>query len=691
MKLFLQKHRFLLLLICLCISKTGITQVLQPAKWTYSFADNSVKVGKQTDIIFNIKIDKGWYMYSSDFDPDLGPMVTSFKFQPNNTYELVGNPVPIHAKKKHSDIWGGTYSYFINHAEFKQKIKIRSEQYKVAGNVSYQVCTEADGKCVSLDERFSVVNEPTKSKSEKAVITTSIKEDSLVKIAASDTKIATKITEIKVPQVTTIPIKKTSESLLTFMFLAFMAGLAALLTPCVFPMIPMTVTFFTNTSKDRKSSILKALIYGFSIVFIYTLVGTIVAKINGPEFANWLSTHWLPNLMFFVIFIFFGLSFLGLFEIVLPHSLVNKMDKEADKGGYYGIIFMAFTIVLVSFSCTGPIVGSILVESAGGAILKPIAGMFAFSMAFAIPFTLFAIFPNWLKSLPKSGGWLNSVKVVLGFLELALALKFLSTADQVYHWRILDREIFLVVWIAIFSCLGLYLLGKIRLPHDSETKSVSVPRLLASILTFAFVFYLIPGLWGAPLKVLAGFLPPMHTQDFNLNSLTIEGSDKPVSTLCETPENPASLTFPHGIQGYFNLEQAIACAKKQHKPVFIDFTGHGCVNCRKMEENVWVAPPVMSRLKNDFVMVALYIDEKMELPESKWYTSAYDGKVKTTIGSQNADLQITHYQNNAQPYYVILDPNTKELLVNPVSYETDIAKFTAFLDTGINAFKKVSK
>ncbi len=691
MKLFIQKHRFLLLLICLCISKKSIAQVLQPAKWTYTVAKDAVKVGEDTDLIFSVNLDKGWYMYSSDFDPDLGPMVTTFTFKPNDTYELVGNPVPIHPKKKHSDIWGGTYTYFTKHAEFRQKVKIRTEQYNIAGSVNFQVCTEADGKCVSLEESFTFVNQPVKNTSKETVTSTSIKEDSLVKVAASDSSKHTNQTLVSTTSRVSHSLPpKAEESLFTFMLLAFMAGLAALLTPCVFPMIPMTVTFFTNTSKDRKSSILKALIYGFSIVFIYTLVGTIVAKINGPEFANWLSTHWLPNLMFFVIFIFFGLSFLGLFEIVLPHNLVNKIDKEADKGGYYGIIFMAFTIVLVSFSCTGPIVGSILVESAGGAILKPIAGMFAFSMAFAIPFTLFAIFPNWLKSLPKSGGWLNSVKVVLGFLELALALKFLSTADQVYHWRVLDREIFLVLWIAIFSCLGLYLLGKIRLPHDSETKSVSVPKLLVSIGTFAFVFYLIPGLWGAPLKVLAGFLPPMHTQDFNSNSLNMESVEKPISTLCETPENPASLTFPHGIQGYFNLEQAINCAQKQHKPIFIDFTGHGCVNCRKMEENVWVAPAVMSRLKNDFVMVALYIDEKMELPESKWYTSAYDGKVKKSIGSQNADLQITHYQNNAQPYYVILDPNTKELLVNPVSYETDISKFTAFLDTGIHAFKQKS-
>lgn len=391
--------------------------------------------------------------------------------------------------------------------------------------------------------------------------------------------------------------------------------------------------------------------------------------------------------MFFCIFIFFGLSFLGLFEIILPASIVNKMDKEADKGGYYGIIFMAFTIVLVSFSCTGPIVGSILVESAGGAIVKPIAGMFAFSMAFAIPFTLFAVFPNWMKNLPKSGGWLNSVKVVLGFLELALALKFFSTADQVYHWQLLDREVFLALWIAIFSGMALYLLGKIRLPHDSELKTIGVPRMVFAILTISFVIYLIPGLLGAPLKSLAGFLPPMNTQDFNLNLAAAQNSTPTVSTLCETPDNPASLSFPHGIQGYFDLKQAVACAKKQNKPIFIDFTGHGCVNCRKMEERVWVEPEVLGRLKSDFVVVALYIDEKTELPESKWYTSKYDQKVKKTIGGQNVDMQITRFQNNAQPYYVILDPNTEDILVQPIAYETDVNKFVGFLDSGIQKFK----
>ncbi|WP_439582761.1 cytochrome c biogenesis protein CcdA [Dyadobacter bucti] len=689
MKFFSQNDWRLLLIILLALAGNCKAQILKPASWSYAISQKDVKVNDQIDLIFNVKIDKDWYLYSTDFDPDLGPMVTTFNFKPDKSYELVGKIKPVHAKKKHSELWGGEYTYFAKTAQFIQTVKVLDKNFKVNGDVEYQVCTEVDGKCIPFDQdfAFSRQNATQNTVAQTATI------DSTPKLAVREKELAdTKILKEEKPVAQPKPVTLTasgseSYSLVSFMLLAFLAGMAALITPCVFPMIPMTVTFFTNNSKDRKSAIIKALLFGFSIVAIYTLVGTIVSRINGPEFANWLSTHWMPNLMFFCIFIFFGLSFLGLFEIILPASIVNKMDKEADKGGYYGIIFMAFTIVLVSFSCTGPIVGSILVESAGGAIVKPIAGMFAFSMAFAIPFTLFAVFPNWMKNLPKSGGWLNSVKVVLGFLELALALKFFSTADQVYHWQLLDREVFLALWIAIFSGMALYLLGKIRLPHDSELKSIGVPRMVFAILTISFVIYLIPGLLGAPLKSLAGFLPPMNTQDFNLNLAAAQNSTPTVSTLCETPDNPASLSFPHGIQGYFDLKQAVACAKKQNKPIFIDFTGHGCVNCRKMEERVWVEPEVLGRLKSDFVVVALYIDEKTELPESKWYTSKYDQKVKKTIGGQNVDMQITRFQNNAQPYYVILDPNTEDILVQPIAYETDVNKFVGFLDSGTQKFK----
>jgi thiol:disulfide interchange protein DsbD len=349
---------------------------------------------------------------------------------------------------------------------------------------------------------------------------------------------------------------------------------------------------------------------------------------------------------------------------------------------------MAFTIVLVSFSCTGPIVGSILVQSAGGEVLKPIVGMFGYSLAFALPFTLFAIFPQWLSSLPKSGGWLNSVKVVLGFLELAFALKFLSIADQAYHWHILDREVYLAFWIVIFSMIGFYLLGKIKLPHDSPMDKTPVLRVFFSILVLSFVVYMIPGMWGAPLKGLAGYLPPESTLDFNnhSNSQNKSGSAKSETKLCDNPKYADILHLPHGLEGYFDLKQALACAKQQNKPVFIDFTGHGCVNCREMEANVWSSPEVMKRLENDFIVTALYVDDKTELPESQWYTSTYDQKVKKTIGKQNADLQVMDYKSNSQPLYVLLGPDGK-LLTAPKSYDLNVENFVKFLEEGKTAFK----
>jgi thiol:disulfide interchange protein DsbD len=450
-------------------------------------------------------------------------------------------------------------------------------------------------------------------------------------------------------------------------------------------MIPMTVSFFTGRGKSKMEGYRNAFIYGFSIIAIYTVAGTILAAVQGPEFANWLSTHWVPNVFFFAVFVFFALAFLGLFEITLPSGLVNKMDAKADKGGLVGIFFMAFTLVLVSFSCTGPIVGSILISSAGGALLKPILGMLAFSLAFALPFTLFAIFPGWLNSLPKSGGWLNSVKVVLGFLELALAFKFLSIADQVYHWGILDRDIYLAIWIVIFTFLGLYLLGKIRLPHDSPLDKIGVPRLMLAIATFVMVVYMVPGLWGAPLKGLSGYLPPLSTHDFDLTKISRQSSA--INELDETPKYADFLHFPHGIQGYFDYDQALRAARKQNKPLFIDFTGHGCVNCREMEARVWSDPRVLKRLEENFIMVALYIDERYTLPEAQWYTSTYDDKVKKTIGKQNADFQITRFNNNAQPFYVLLDQQEK-LLINPIGYETDIQKFIDFLDAASKEFER---
>ncbi|WPP53506.1 protein-disulfide reductase DsbD family protein [Catalinimonas niigatensis] len=701
-------------------------QVLKPATWSVKVSQQQVKVGEEVDVVFHVEIQEDWYLYSNDFDPDLGPMVTEINLEPNAAYELVGGVKPIGAKEKYDEIFEGDYTYFTKKAEFRQTIKVTQADLKqIKGDYEYQVCSDVTGQCIPFDDTFSV-NIGVEAKTEASAIESSPAETREVQTSEktdeeqNDSSITegqknadggsvgetkaegqSKISEEAEKEIaqpvpgTSMNVREanTPYTLLTFFFVAFLAGLAALLTPCVFPMIPMTVSFFTSGGSHKGQAISKAIIYGLSIIIIYTLIGTLVSVIFGPAFANWLSTHWLPNLFFFAVFVIFALSFFGLFEITLPSSLVNNVDRQADKGGYYGIFFMAFTLVLVSFSCTGPIVGSILVESAGGEFVKPVLGMLGFSLAFAIPFGLFAAFPQWLSSLPKSGGWLNSVKVVLGFLELALALKFLSVADQVYHWNILDREIYLALWIVIFTLMGFYLLGKLRLPHDSPLESISVPRLMLSIATFAFVVYLVPGMLGAPLKSLAGYLPPMHTHDFNMPYLTGQqlGTSSGVvlaentNEQCEPPKYADMLHFPHGIKGYFDYEQALACAEAQNKPIFIDFTGHGCVNCREMEARVWSDPEVLRRLKEDYVVVALYVDEKTELPESEWYTSEYDGKVKKSIGRQNADFQITRFNNNAQPYYVLLD-DQGQLLKEPKAYDLSVQNFIEFLDDGKERF-----
>ncbi len=711
---------YLFLFIFTVLASTKLeAQILQPAKWKTEVSAKTVNIGDEIDLIFLVNIQKDWYLYSTDFDPELGPMVTEFNFKPNSSYELVGEIKPINPKKKYDDLWEGEYTYFDERAEFRQTIRVLQKNLVVEGDYAYQVCTDIDGKCIPFDDEFkfsgfTVKEAPSSPKAES--VTETVEE-----MPADDNTAVDNTTTDNIPDEATQAPTATKDvanlpfgldestsavqeaekeksalaerapndpySLLGFMLVAFLGGLAALLTPCVFPMIPLTVTFFTSTGKGK--GITKALVYGISIIVIYVLAGTIVALINGPEFANWLSTHWLPNVFFFAIFLFFALAFLGLFEITLPSNIVNKVDRESDKGGYYGVFFMAFTLVLVSFSCTAPIVGSLLVEAAGGQVLKPILGMFAFALAFAIPFTLFAIFPNWLNTLPKSGGWLNSVKVSLGFLELALGLKFLSVADQVYHWGILDREIYLTLWIVIFGMWGFYLLGKIRLPNDSKMESIGVPRLMMAIAVFSFTLYLVPGLFGAPLKALAGYLPPMSTHDFDIPAIIRDhggtGSNA-TSQLCDEPKHGNMLSLPHGLQGYFDYEQALACAQQQNKPLFIDFTGHGCVNCREMEARVWSDPKVLERLRNEYIVVALYVDEKTELPESEWYTSTYDNKIKKSIGKQNVDFQITRFNNNAQPYYVLL--NTDETpLVPPKAYDLNVQNFIDFLDEGLANFK----
>ncbi len=699
------KIKILLIVLALFAVNTVMNaQILKPAKWSYEVSKEQLKVGDEVDLIFHVTVDEGWHIFSSDFECEIGPIVTSFEYEKSDAYKLIGGLRAINPSKKYDEIFECEYTYFSHKGEFRQKIKIlkANPQIKITGD--YQVCTDADGTCIALDEEHTFnlkavataqnVENTTDIAIEETVTTVMPQVvDTSSEEVTTDTPKEDKVAEKKSSVVAYEPFfdgdyEKTGISWL-FLLLAFLGGLTALITPCVFPMIPMTVTFFTG--QGQKGGVFKALFYGASIIFIYTAVGAIFSWALGPDFANWLSTHWLPNLIFFVVFIIFAVSFFGLFEITLPSSMVNKVDKQADKGGLLGVFFMAFTLVLVSFSCTGPIVATLLVEAADGELLKPVLGMLAFSMAFAIPFTLFAIFPKWLNTLPKSGGWLNSVKVVLGFIELALAFKFLSIPDQAFHWNILDREVNIAIWIVIFTLMGFYLLGKIKLPHDSDLPHISVLRLLMATMVFTFVMYLIPGMFGAPLKALAGYLPPMHTHDFNILGLIRDSNDsgEGITAIenCEKPKYEEMLHLPLGLQGYFDYDQALACAKAQNKPLFIDFTGHGCTNCREMEAAVWSDTQVLKKLKNDFVIVALYVDDKTELPESEWYVSAYDNKTKKTLGKQNADFQIQRAKANAQPNYFIVGQDGKALL-EPVAY-SDVEEFSEFLDKGLEDYNKM--
>ncbi len=692
----------------------GQQKMIQPPTWTTSVSKTNVKVGDEVELIFKTNnIPGNWHVYSNDFTTE-GPLKAEFTYEPSKAFKLLTPmPKPVGQIKEYDDVWEGDVTFFKHKAEFRHKIKILSTNPVIKVNMFYQMC---DQSCVQFDHDYvfeikttgggNTIVEPTTPSSENietSVNTTeTVNDDSIAKIDSTkeaNTSVAVDTNgyhstsileggECKVKQFAgedgIVETKEEDDNLLLFFIVAFLSGLVALLTPCVFPMIPMTVTFFLKGSGSKAKGLRNAILYGTFIVLIYTIIGTIFAVVFGAEFANLLATNPTVNIIFFIVFLIFAMSFFGMFEIVLPSKFVNKVDKQSDRGGLVGVFFMALTLVLVSFSCTGPIVGTILVEAAKGGVVRPIIGMAGFSLAFALPFTLFAIFPNWLQTLPKSGGWLNSVKVVLGFVELALGLKFLSTADQVEHWHILDREIYIALWIVIFALMGIYLLGKLKFSHDSDMPFLGVPRLFMAIITFSFVVYLIPGMWGASLPGLAGYLPPTTTHDFNLPAM-IRGEG--VGNLCEKPKHADFLHLPHGLKGYFDYNQAVKCAKDLKKPLFIDFTGHACVNCRKMEEKVWADKRVLERLEKDFIVVALYVDDRTELPESDWRTSKLDGKVKKTIGKINADIQICYFGSNAQPNYCLLD-NNEELLAEPRGSNYNVNEFIEFLDEAKKLFNK---
>jgi len=469
----------------------------------------------------------------------------------------------------------------------------------------------------------------------------------------------------------------------------FVGGLAALLMPCIFPMLPLTVSFFTKGA-GKGGAFSKAALYGFFIILIYVVLGLLVTIIFGSDALNSLSTNGIFNFFFFLLLVLFGASFLGAFEITLPSKWVNKMDENSDKGGLAGLFFMAGTLALVSFSCTGPIIGTLLVQAATtGALLGPAVGMFGFSFALAIPFALFALFPSAMNALPKSGGWLNSVKVVLGFLELAFALKFLSNVDLAYHWEWFDREVFLVLWITLFAFMGFYLLGKLKFAHDSDLKFLSVPRLLMATIVFAFTLYLVPGLWGAPLRSVSAFLPPQETQDFDLYTASLVGTaNNEQITSTDIPHKYADIFHaPLKLNAFFDYNEGIAYAKKVNKPVLIDFTGHACVNCRKMEANVWPDPAVHQMINSDYVLIQLYVDDKTELAPADVVVNA-KGKSLTTIGKKWSDLQASKFNSNSQPFYVLLDPKTEQLLASPQGADYEIDNYKMFLSTGLKAYAK---
>ena len=658
------KKLYTLLLVLLVLQSQA--QIENPVKWSYS----AQKTGKnEANILIKADIQKGWHLYSQ-FIEDGGPIPTSFIFSPSNDYQLLGkvgeSPKAVIAFDPN---FGMKIAWHETQVTFTQKIKTTSDKFTLKGVLEYTVCN--DNKCLPpTEQEFSILVD--------------------VSVAATLAPVDTSPpglvnTSPKLEEPKTIVNPENSDSLWAIFIAGFFGGLAAFFMPCIYPMIPLTVSFFTKKSGSRAKGIRSAALYGFFIVAIYVSLGLVITLLFGTSALNEAASSATFNLLFFGLLLIFALSFLGAFEITLPAALVNKMDAESNRSGLIGLFFMSFTLALVSFSCTGPIIGTLLVDAVSkGAYLGPAMGMFGFSLALAIPFTLFAIFPSWLKEMPKSGGWLNTVKVSLGFLELALAFKFLSNVDLAYHWGILNRDIFLIIWIVIFAFWGLYLLGKIKLAHDSDLSFISLSRLLFAMLIWGFTLYMVPGLWGAPLKAINAWLPPASTQEFDLyikqftTTTTTESTTKKYANLFHAP---------YGLNAYYDYEEGLAAAKQQNKPILLDFTGWSCTNCRKMEASVWADAEVLKRLKNDYILISLYVDDKTALIENEKYTSTFSGRTIKTIGQKWSDFQASTFGTNSQPYYVLLDADGKQLVV-PQAFNLDISNYIRFLDSGKSAFNK---
>lgn len=680
------------------IALVAQAQILTPVKWKIKLDDKGGAPEKE--IVFTATADKGWHLYDMNL-PEGGPVSTSFTFETLNGAELIGQPVPsVKPTTVYDEQFAMNLRWYPGTVSFIQKLKVTDPaKFKVEGEVEFMACNDEtclppdqipfsfDKKSIHVDPALAANSSTTEVDKEDA---TAIQPDTQV-VAEEASELNTPDPAAKKTPATTS--SKASDSLtnspnlwspvidqlksfgdatvsaadtswLFIFFAGFLGGLIALLTPCVWPMIPMTVSFFLKRTKDRKKAIRDAITYGLSIIVIYLVMGLLITGIFGASALNDLSTNAIFNILFFLLLVVFAVSFFGAFELVLPASWTSKLDSKADSTtGVLSIFFMSFTLVLVSFSCTGPIIGTLLVQAASmGTAVGPAIGMFGFALALSIPFSVFAIFPNMLQSMPKSGGWLNSVKVVLGFLELALALKFLSVADLAYGWRLLDREAFIVLWIVIFSLLGVYLLGKIKFSHDSEVKYVSVPRLFMAIISFAFAIYMVPGLWGAPLKAISAFAPPLYTQDFNLYKNEVHAA-------------------------FDDYESGMAYAKKVNKPVMIDFSGFGCVNCRKMEASVWTDPKVKQMLENDYVLITLMVDDKTKLPQPIEIQENGKTRKLKTIGDKWSYLQRSKFGSNAQPFYILLNDEGQPLGPS-YAFNEDVSKYIQFLQNGLKEFKK---
>lgn len=671
--------RLFITFFAICISALTLLAQESPVKWTYT----STKINDTVaELQFKATIQPEWHLYAQKKGEGQIEMPMVFNFTASPQYERIGKVSEPTPQSDYDDLLDAHSNFYTKQVTFKQRVKVKdSEPFTIKGKLEGQACRE--GRCTPVEEKFSF-----ELKGYHPAVVASAENQA----PAEDTATAAIAPASEDPQPAQAEPEK-EESLWGYFLAAVLGGLVGLLMPCVFPMIPMTVSFFSKEGHKGKRD---ALLYGLFIVLIFIIFGLVLSAIFGADLGNIMSTHWIPNLLFAVIFLIFAFSLLGYFEIALPSSWVNGSAKRQRQGGIAGIFFMALTLVLVSFSCTLPIAGAVALNAAGGSFLKPIIGMLGFSLGIAVPFTIFALFPGLLKKLPKSGGWMNTLKVILAFVELAFALKFINVPDQTYHWGILDREVYLAFWIVLFSLLGLYLLGKIRFPLDDEYPvQKSWFRFTLSIFVFTFVVYMIPGMFGAPLKAISGWLPPMTTQDFDVSAIVRNevaangGGQGATYQWTEEPLYADKLEIPFGIKGYFDYDQALRVAKKEGKPVFLDFTGHGCTNCRNVENAVWIDPEVRRIFAEEVIVCTLYADDKIiELPDNeKGKLKDADGDPITMLGAKNRHIEQTIYHENSQPCYFVVDPDGK-ILSGPTYYERDKDKYIEFLRAGIDKFNQ---